>query len=99
LHDYECHMNAIDDSSVIAIVRDITEQRLEAEKFRNLIEFAPDPLLLINPDGCIVLVNSQTVKQFCYPRKELIGKNLEILIPERFRRGQIGWQNFVNTLT
>jgi len=33
LHDYECHMNAIDDSSVIAIVRDVTEQRLEAEKF------------------------------------------------------------------
>ena len=87
LHDYECRMNAIDDSSVIAIVRDITEQRLQAEKFSTLIESAPDPLLLVNPDGCIVFVNKQTCKHFGYLRKELIGKNFEKLIPERFRRG------------
>ncbi|MCH6560067.1 sigma 54-interacting transcriptional regulator, partial [candidate division KSB1 bacterium] len=42
LHDYECHMNAIDDRCVIAIVRDITERRLEAEKLRRLVESAPD---------------------------------------------------------
>jgi len=41
-HDYECHMNAIDDSSVIAIVRDITGRRLEAEKLPTLVESAPD---------------------------------------------------------
>lgn len=86
LHDYECRMSAIDDSSVIAIVRDITDGRLGDERFRALIEFAPDPMLLINPDGCIVLANNQAVKHFGYLRKELIGKNFEILIPERFQR-------------
>ena len=43
LHDYECHMNAIDDRCVIAIVRDITEQRPEAGKLPTLAESAPDP--------------------------------------------------------
>ncbi|MCH8021328.1 sigma 54-interacting transcriptional regulator, partial [candidate division KSB1 bacterium] len=43
LHDYECHMNAIDDRCVIALVRDITERRLEAEKLPKLVESAPDP--------------------------------------------------------
>ena len=62
------------------------ERRLEAEKFRTIIESVPDPLLLINTESCIVFVNIQTVKHFGYLRKELIGKNFEILIPERFRR-------------
>ncbi len=43
LHDYECHMNAIDDRCVIALVRDITERRPEAEKLPALVESTPDP--------------------------------------------------------
>lgn len=86
LYIYECRMNAIDDSNVIVIARDITELRLEVEKFRAIIETAPDPLLVINTEGCIMLVNNQIVKHFGYTLNDLNGKNFEILIPERFRR-------------
>ena len=56
------------------------------ERYNRLIESAPDALVFVNSRGKIVLVNAQLEKMFGYSEVELIGKDLEILIPERFRK-------------
>jgi len=58
----------------------------EAEgRFRELVESAPDAMVIINSDDKIDLVNTQTELLFGYPRDELLGKTVEMLIPERYR--------------
>lgn len=54
--------------------------------YQDLVELAPDAAVLIDSEGRIVLVNQQTERLFGYPRQELIGQRVEVLVPERFRR-------------
>ena len=59
------------------------------EEFRILFESAPNGVLVVDDGGLIVLANDKTGRQFGYSRDELIGKPVEILIPERFRGGHL----------
>jgi PAS domain S-box-containing protein len=62
----------------------------QAEKpFRALLEAAPDAMVIVDGGGVIQLVNAQTESMFGYARDELLGRNVDVLVPERFR-GQHG---------
>ncbi len=55
------------------------------EEFRVLFEFAPNGVVAVNSDGLIALVNAQMEAMFGYPRGELVGQPVEMLIPEHVR--------------
>ncbi len=69
---------------VISAIRDVTARKSSEDKFRALLESAPDAMVIVDQRGRIVLINSRTEELFGYPRRELLGYPVEVLIPERF---------------
>ena len=60
------------------------EHRLQEEaelKFMGLLEMAPDPMVIIDQSGTIILVNAQGEALFGYERQELLGETVDILLP------------------
>ena len=70
--------------SMSGVVFDITDRKKAEELFELATEASPNGVILINDHGQIILVNSRIEKVFGYTRDELIGKPVEILLPERF---------------
>ncbi|MGH9680461.1 MAG: PAS domain S-box protein, partial [Candidatus Acidiferrales bacterium] len=68
-----------------ALVLDIAERSRSEAKFRTLLESAPDPIVIVDRQGRISLVNEQTEKVFGYNRAELLGQPVELLMPESYR--------------
>jgi PAS domain S-box-containing protein len=58
-------------------------------KFEALIEHSPHAVVITDQGGRIVLVNRETERMFGYGRAELVGQAVEILVPERLRRGHV----------
>jgi protein-histidine pros-kinase len=81
-----------DGTLVSSAIRDITERRRAEEKFRGLMESAPDAMVIAGRDGAIILINAQTEKLFGYSRDELLGKQVEELIPKRYRHKHPGYR-------
>jgi PAS domain S-box-containing protein len=67
------------------ILSDITDRKKAEERFKALLESAPDAMVIVNRTGDILLVNSQTEKLFGYARTDLLNRNVEVLLPQRFR--------------
>lgn len=74
----------------LGIATDITERKESEEKFKGLLESAPDAMVIVNSEGVITIVNDQTIKLFGYSREELEGQQVELLIPHEFRKGHHG---------
>jgi len=55
------------------------------ERFRQVVESAPNAIVMIGPTGLIEMVNAETERVFGYTRNELLGKPVEMLVPERYR--------------
>ena len=79
------------------ITRDFSDRRKVEEalraseaRFRSLFEFSPDAILATDAEGKIAEVNGQVERFFGYSRDELLGRPIELLIPERFRPAHPG---------
>ena len=72
---------------ISAITRDMTERNRANARFRGLLEAAPDAMVCADQDGRIVLVNAQAERLFGYPREELAGQLVEILVPDAAKAG------------
>ncbi len=72
-------------SLICGVSFDITDLRRAEEKFHLAIEAAPTGMLLMDMDGRVVMVNAQIENLFGYARAELLGRHVEMLVPERLR--------------
>ncbi|MDH5444116.1 MAG: PAS domain-containing sensor histidine kinase [Gammaproteobacteria bacterium] len=54
------------------------------QRFKNIIEAAPDAMIMIKESGEITMANEQAIKLFGYPEQELLGEKVEKLVPPRF---------------
>lgn len=78
--------------AIVQKIRDLSEERDQQKHFRRnerlfteLLDATPDPLLISNADGTIVLVNSQFEKQIGFNREEIVGHKIEKLVPTDFQ--------------
>ena len=76
----------------VAIVRDITARkqteaalRDSEARFRQVVESAPNGILMVRADGTITLVNAQIERLFGYSREELVGQAIDLLLPPGMR--------------
>ena len=81
------HRDANGATSVLEINRDITEQRRLEELFRVAVDGSPSGLLMVDQHGNIVLVNREVERLFAYSRDELLGRRVDMLLPDGMRDG------------
>ena len=70
-----------------------SELQIGEERFRRVVEAAPSAMIMVNQEGQITLANQQAEKTFGYPREELLGCPIEMLVPERLRSGHQGFRH------
>jgi PAS domain S-box-containing protein len=75
------------EAKVYIVGRDITERKQAEQTFRELLESAPDGMVVVNDQGRIVMVNAQLERIFGFTREELLGEPIEVLVPEEVRAG------------
>jgi PAS domain S-box-containing protein len=75
---------------MVGAIADITARKLAETKFRDLLEAAPDGLVIVGANGRIMLVNQQTERLFGYSRTELLDQPIEMLLPKRFHAQHTG---------
>jgi protein-histidine pros-kinase len=71
---------------VMSAIRDIRDRKKAEQKFRGVLESAPDAMIIVDREGKMVLVNSQSERLFGYSRAELLEQKVEMLLPERYRQ-------------
>jgi len=70
-----------------------SDERPDPALFKALFETAPDAMIVVNRDGCIVLANPQAERLFGYEEGELTGSPVEVLLPESVRAVHVGHRN------
>jgi PAS domain S-box-containing protein len=74
---------------VSATVRDITPRIRDEERFRSLLEAAPDATVIVDSTGTIVLTNNRMTDIFGYPASELVGHRVDLLAPADQRESSL----------
>lgn len=69
----------------VAVMRDVTEERRNAQRLADLFELAPDAILMSDHTGIVVQMNRQAETLFGWQRTELLGQPVELLIPMHSR--------------
>lgn len=82
LRESEQHLSL---ASRAAELEMLTLRQQSEERFRLVVEAAPNAMVMVTPEGKIALVNAQVESVFGYARQELVGRPVEMLVPERFR--------------
>ena len=72
------------------VSRDISAQEKADARFRGLLEAAPDATVCVDSDGRIMLVNAAAERLFGYPREELTGQPVEVLVPDAIKGAHPG---------
>jgi hypothetical protein len=72
---------------VLAAVVDITQRKRAETLFRAAVESSPNGMIMVDRDGRIILVNREVERMFGYDRDELMGRSIDLLVPERLRDG------------
>ncbi len=70
---------------ISSAIRDLSDDVSSETYFQNLLESAPDAMIIVDPDGKITIANHQAEQMFGYSRSEMLGKEIEMLLPARFR--------------
>jgi PAS domain S-box-containing protein len=65
-----------------ALARDQAEMALRRDRFRALLEAAPDAILGVGASGRVALMNLAAEQLFGYPRAEVLGRSVEVLVPD-----------------
>ena len=74
-----------DETLILSSIIDITPRKRQQELFRRVVEAAPSAMVMINAAGIIDMVNNQAERVFGYNRYELLGQQIEMLVPARFQ--------------
>lgn len=69
---------------VVSAIIDLRERKRLEELFRSTVDSAPTAMLMVDGAGTIVLINNEIETLFGYEREELLGKKMEVLVPERY---------------
>lgn len=75
---------------VSSVIRDVSIPDSSEAYFRNVLESAPDAIIIIDHYGKIAVVNGESERMFGYSRREMIGEEIEMLLPERMQDRHIG---------
>lgn len=78
---------------VVASIIDISERKRLSQRFKQIVDAAPQGILIIDQAATITLVNSSLCEIFGHAAEDLIGSPLECLLPERYREGHVGIRN------
>lgn len=85
----EAVLHRLADGNLQVITRDISERKAAEERFRSMVEGAPNAMIMADETGRIVLANAQAERMFGYTRQELIGQAVEMLVPHAHRRSHV----------
>jgi len=74
---------------MVGVSADVTERRRMQDNFRLAVEASPNGMVLANAEGRILLVNDRVEAMFGYEREELLGRSVEMLVPDRLSRNHV----------
>lgn len=79
----------VDGMWILATVIDITERKQAEKRFRQVVDSAPNAMIMVNQSGLMTLVNHQATALFGYSESEMLGQPVHILLPEKSRHGHV----------